>query len=365
MRVAIVAPLVSVIREPQGGGSQVFVADLARGLVDRGHHVDLYAATGSDVAGVKVIDTGVDHGVLQSTLYRASSTRARGSTVAETAFAGVYRAIAATGYDVVHNHAFDAPAMALATGLDAPVVHTLHLPPDDEVADALRRASAVGDRPPAVACVSGAQARAWRPLVPVDAVLPSLVPTRSIPFSPDAGRGAVFAGRFSPEKGTAEAIEIAGAAGTRIDLFGNSYDDDYTRSRIEPRCGEPDVVAHPGVSRTTLWQAMGRAAVVLCPASWEEPFGMVAAEAQACGTPVVAFRRGALAEVVVDGLTGFLVTPGDIAGAADAVRRAPQLSRRDCRAHAEQQLDLARTLDTHERLYQRLVGARAGSQIGG
>jgi glycosyltransferase involved in cell wall biosynthesis len=365
MRIAIVAPLVSLIREPHRGGSQVFVADLASGLVERGHQLDLYAATGSAVTGVNVIDTGVDHVVLQSTLYRASGTGARGTTVAESAFAGVYGAIRATGYDVVHNHAFDAPAVALATGLDAPVVHTLHLPPDAEVADALRRAAAAGDRPPAVACVSGAQARAWRTLVPVDAVVPSLVPTRSIPFSPGPGRGAVFAGRFSAEKGAAEAIEIARTAGTGIDLFGNSYDDDYTRAMIEPRGEDRGVVVHPGVSRATLWQAMGRAAVVLCPAGWEEPFGMVAAEAQACGTPVVAFRRGALAEVVVDGLTGFLVAPGDIRGAADAVRRAPELSRRECRAHAERQLDLTRTLDAHEHLYRRLVGLGAGSQIGG
>ncbi|MBO0893237.1 MAG: glycosyltransferase, partial [Acidimicrobiales bacterium] len=102
---------------------------------------------------------------------------------------------------------------------------------------------------------------------------------------------------------------------------------------------------------------------VLCPANWEEPFGMVAAEAQACGTPVVAFRRGALPEVVVDAVTGFLVTPGDIRGAADAVRRVPELSRRDCRAHAVRQLDLARTLDAHERLYQRLVGTHVRSPI--
>jgi glycosyltransferase involved in cell wall biosynthesis len=364
MRIAIVAPLVSIIGEPQRGGSQVFVSDLARGLLERGHHVDLYAATGSDLAGVNVIDTGVDHRALQSTLYRASGTGARGTAVVETAFAGVYQAIGRTGYEVVHNHAFDAPAVGQATGLRAPVVHTLHLPPDTEVADALRQAAAVGP-PPAVACVSAAQARAWSQLVPVDAVLPSLVPTRSIPFSPGPGSGAVFAGRLSPEKGAAEAIEIALAAGIRIDLFGDSYDDDYTRARIEPRRAAPGVVIHPGVSRTKLWQAMGRAAVVLCPASWDEPFGMVAAEAQACGTPVVAFRRGALDEVVIDGLTGFLVPPGDIQGAADAVRNVPELSRRECRAHAERQLDLEWTLDAHQRLYQRLAGAAAGSTVDG
>ena len=71
MKVGIVAPLVSAIREPQGGGSQAFVADLARGLVGRGHEVHVYAATGSDIDGVTVIDTGIDPRSLAATLYRA------------------------------------------------------------------------------------------------------------------------------------------------------------------------------------------------------------------------------------------------------------------------------------------------------
>ena len=92
---------------------------------------------------------------------------------------------------------------------------------------------------------------------------------------------------------------------------------------------------------------------------WDEPFGMVAAEAQACGTPVVAYKRGALGEVVVDGSTGFLIAPGDIEAAADAVGRATGLSRSECRAHAERSLDLERSLDAHERLYRRVVDAAA------
>jgi glycosyltransferase involved in cell wall biosynthesis len=364
VKVAIVAPLVAPIKEPQRGGSQAFLADLARGLVDRGHEVDLYAASGSVLPGVRVVDTGVDHRALQATLYRPSGAAGRGLEVAETAFVGVYAAVREIGYDVVHNHAFDAPAVALATELRAPLLHTLHLPPQTAVVDALRHA-ATGDEPPTVACVSEDQANAWRPVVRVHAILQPSVPTSAIPFSPATGSGAVFAGRFSPEKGAAEAIEIARAAGFRIELFGESYDEEYTRERIEPHRAEPEVFVHSSVPRTSLWQTMARAAVVLCPASWDEPFGMVAAEAQACGTPVVAFRRGALAEVVIDRVTGFLIAPGDIRAAADAVRRAPGLSRRQCRAHAERRLDLAWTLDAHERLYEQLAGARIGAATGG
>jgi glycosyltransferase involved in cell wall biosynthesis len=364
MRIAIIAPLVAPIREPQRGGSQAFVSDLARGLLDRGNEVHLYAASGSDVPGVRVIDAGVDHRSLSATLYRASGAAARQPAAAESAFAAVYGAVRDDRYDVIHNHAFDAPAISLATALDAPVVHTLHLPPDDAVADALRHAGR-SDAPPTVAGVSVFQADAWRRVVPVDAILPPSVPTGLINWSPAGGDGAVFAGRLSPEKGAAEAIDIAHAAGVRIDLYGDSYDAEYARERIDPRRAEPGVRVHPAVPRPSLWEAMARAAVVLFPARWEEPFGMVAAEAQACGTPVVAFNRGALGEVIASELTGFLVAPDDIDAAADAVRRSTGLSRSECRAHAERNLDLERSLDAHEQLYRRAVGAGAGAAAHG
>jgi glycosyltransferase involved in cell wall biosynthesis len=355
MRIALVAPLVSAIREPQRGGSQAFVSDLARGLTARGHDVDLYCASGSQVSGVQVVDTGIDPESLAATVYRASGPAANGGAAAETAFAAVYDAVSDTEYDVVHNHAFDAPAISRATTLRAPVVHTLHLPPDTAVAGALRDVARAG-RPPLVAGVSATQADAWRRVVAIDAILPPLVPTRAIRWSPSAGRGAVFAGRFSPEKGAIEAIEIAHAAGMRIDVYGDVYDADYTREQIYPRRADPGVALHQGVPRATLWEVMARAAVVLCPARWEEPFGMVAAEAQACGTPVVGFRRGALDEVVDDAETGFLVAPDDVGAAAEAVTRVFEISRSRCRDHAESHLDLELSLAAHEQLYERAAG---------
>jgi glycosyltransferase involved in cell wall biosynthesis len=258
-------------------------------------------------------------------------------------------------YDVIHNHAFDAPAVRLATALHAPVVHTLHLPPDKAVSVALRQV-ARGGRPPAVAAVSGFQASAWRRVIAVDAVLPPYPPTGVIPWSGAAGHGAVFAGRLSPEKGTAEAIDVARAAGVPIDVYGDVYDPRYSREQIDPRRSWPGVTVHQGVPRASLWEAMTQAAVVLSPARWDEPFGMAAAEAQACGTPVVAFRRGGLSEVIMDGVTGFLVPPDDVGAAAEAVSKVAGLSRPGCRQHAEDQLDLELSLDAHERLYQRVAG---------
>ena len=362
MKIAIMAPLVTTIREPQLGGSQAFVSDLARGLAGRGHDVHVYAASGSEIPGVEVIDTGVDPRSLAGTLYRASGPAGPaepGPTAAEAAFASVYESVQKVRYDVIHNHAFDAPAVRLATTLHEPVVHTLHLPPEEVVAAALRQAAQSG-RPPTVAAVSVFQANAWRRIVAVDAVLPPYVPTRIIPWSRTAGDGAVFAGRLSPEKGAAEAIDIAHAAGVPIDVYGDAYDADYSRERIGPRRAWPGVTVHRAVPRPSVWAAMARAAVVLYPVRWDEPFGMAAAEAQACGTPVVGFRRGGLSEVIADGVTGFLVPPDDIGAAVQAVGRTAGISRSACRDHAESHLDLERSLDAHERLYQQVVGAGAG-----
>ena len=375
MKIAVMAPLVTAIREPQLGGSQAFVSDLARGLAGRGHEVHVYAATGSEIPGVEVIDTGIDSRALAGTLYRAFGTSAGGSAepgsaepgsvqtepaapdpaaAAESAFAAAYMAMRTRRYDVIHNHAFDAPAVRLAAALQAPVVHTLHLPPDKAVSAALRHAVRRG-RPPAVATVSDCQASAWRQVVPVDAILPPFPPTRVIRWSGTAGEGALFAGRLSPEKGAAEAIDIARAAHIPIDVYGDVYDPGYVREQIDPRRAWPGVTVHQGVPRTSLWEAMARATVVLCPSRWDEPFGLAAAEAQACGTPVVAFRRGGLAEVIVDGVTGFLVPPDDIQAAVEAVSKVAGISRTACRDHADRQLDLELSLDVHERLYQRVA----------
>ena len=362
MKIAIVAPLVSAIREPQGGGSQAFVSDLAHGLVDRGHEVHVYAATGSEMPGVAVIDTGVDPRSLAATRYRAAGPQSHDPTAAVSAFATVYSAVRETRYDIIHNHAFDAPAISLATGLNTPVVHTLHLPPDAAIAAALRQAAG-SDQPPAVACVSKFQASTWRAVAHVDAILPPYVPTRSVPWSDGPGAGAVFACRLSPEKGGAEAIDIAQAAGARIDVYGDVYDEQYARDQIDARRDTPGVAVHRGIPRAAMRAAMARAAAVICPARWDEPFGMAAADAHACGTPVVAFDRGGLSEIIVDGVTGFLVAPDDIHAAADSVRRVTQISREACRGHAEKYLDLGLSLDAHEHLYRRVIRRRAGTAV--
>jgi glycosyltransferase involved in cell wall biosynthesis len=136
-----------------------------------------------------------------------------------------------------------------------------------------------------------------------------------------------------------------------IDLYGDAYDNAYAEREVYGAGGQSGVSVHPAVPRAILWRAMAGAAVVLCPANWDEPFGLVAAEAQACAAPVVAYRRGGLRDAVVDGVTGFLVAPGDVDAAAASLGRVSQLDRTGCRTHAVAHLDIEAVLDAHERVY--------------
>jgi glycosyltransferase involved in cell wall biosynthesis len=315
------------------------------------------------IPGVTVVDTGVRAEALSTLLYRADRPSASNSHAGDAAFRTVFGAVSQIPYDVVHNHAFDPPATRFACTLEMPVIHTLHLPPEASMASALEQASRSAN-PPTIATVSQTAAAGWRRLARVDVVLPNGVPVDQIPWSETGGAHLLFAGRFSPEKGAAHAIAIARAADVPIDLYGEPYDADYARDEIDRHGGEPGITIHGGVPRTDIWKLMARAWAVLCPARWEEPFGMAAAEAQAAGTPVIAYDRGALGEVVRHAKTGFLVRPDDVVGAAERVGQVAMIKRADCRRHAEANLNLEAAITAHERLYHQ-VSSRSGAKSRG
>ena len=329
------------------------VADLAVGLTRNGHDVDVYAATGSRIPGARVIDSGIESAKLAAALIRPGQPR-HSLRALDDAYEHVFGIVERGGYDVVHSHGFDPPALRRARAGRAPVIHTVHLPPEPEAAEALREAQHA-IKPGIVVGVSASQARAWRPLVRFDRVIRNGVPVSLIPWSDEPGEGLIFAGRLSAEKGAATAVEIAFRSEERIDLYGAAYDDDYARDLRRRHAGDPRVTFHEPLPRVELWRRLASATAVLCLSDWEA-FGLVAAEAQAAGTPVIAFARGGLTEVIDDAVTGFLVEPGNVTAAIAAVQSVATLDRRRCRQHAVDDLDLDACLAGYEALYASVSG---------
>jgi glycosyltransferase involved in cell wall biosynthesis len=347
LRIALVPAQIAPIRDPQIGGAQVIVADLARGLASRGHEVAVFAPRGSCIDGVEVVETGIDADELRPTLNRGASVS---DPRASAAFQHVFDLVNQGVWDCVHNHAFDAPAITAATSVRCPVVHTLHLPRDPIIAGAI--AQFVHARPIVVA-VSAAAARQWAELITVDAVIRNGVPVARIPWSRSAGDGLLFVGRRSPEKGADIAVEVAARSGMRITVIGGAYDEEWA-ARLVDRTDPSKVEFLPAMAREDVWVRMSRASALIAMPRWEEPFGLSAAEAQAGGTPVIAARRGALPEIVRDGTTGFIVD--DVDKAVAAAGRIAVIDRSACRRHAEAELDITPMLDAYERLYE--AGAR-------
>ncbi|MHB8632015.1 MAG: glycosyltransferase, partial [Candidatus Limnocylindria bacterium] len=343
-----VAPFVAAIdeRRPQIGGAQAIVLDLARGLSARGHDVTLLAPHGSRVSGARLVDLGIEAD--PAAALRSGTAVAAPSQVA--AFAAVGRWLGANPFDVVHGHAFDAPAFARVRGRR--IVHTLHLPPLDGATVA-----AVGGANGTLATVSESCRAAWAAAgIRVPELLPNGLDVTAVPVGRgDSGRLA-FAGRMSPEKGADVACRVASAIGAPLTLAGSVYDEAYFAREVEPLLG-PDIVYAGPLERGALWRMLGAASATLLPVRWDEPFGMVALESLATGTPVVAYARGGLPEIVVDGRSGALVRADDEAGLAAAARGAASLRRADCRSDAGRH-DLARMLDAHESLYRRLAASR-------
>jgi len=294
---------------PQGyGGTESVVSELARGLVAAGHDVMLYA-TGDSTAPVPILyalDTGawdrVGDGVVELPHVMQG-----------------YEALA--GCDVVHDHTLLGPAWALACGYER-VVTTCHGPFAGETRAIYRR---YGKRLPVIAISQNQAASA--PEIAVDRVIHHGIDPDRYPMGRGDGGYLLFLGRMTPDKGVREAVAIARAAGQQLVIAAKAREaaeQRYFAEEIEPLLD--DGVHFVGeVAGEIKLALLGGATALLNPIQWSEPFGLVMIEAMACGTPVIAYNRGSVPEIIDEGLTGFIVE--DEISAVAAVGRLPQVNR--------------------------------------
>lgn len=177
--------------------------------------------------------------------------------------------------------------------------------------------------------------------------------TKKFSFNSDRGRYLITGGRISKEKGVSEAIRVAKMTDERLIIVGRHTDDEYWHKDVKPLIGGK--IEYRGfVSYHKVPELYQKAKAYLFPVQWEEPFGLVMTESMACGTPIVAFRRGSVPEIVKDGKTGFIVdTVGQM---AVAVKKINQIDRMDCRKHVEQNFSVEKMVSEYEKFFLSVAG---------
>lgn len=341
LRIAMVAPVAQSIPPEKSGSIETLTAQLVDGLVARGHVVTLFA-------------TGTSR-----TTARLEARFARGYREDPTLWpwefcevANIAAAVAVSGdVDVVHCQAEYAPLSLPFTALcQAPMIHTVHhLPQASEVA--------LWDRDPdaVFSAVSQAQAAALQPLR-VLGVVPHGVDTDVCVPGDRVTDALLFLGRFTEGKGVLPAIEVARRTGQRILLAAEA--NDYFRAHVAPLV-DGDRVQYIGeLSATDKVQVLQSSSALIYPVQQPESFGLVLAEAAACGTPVVSLNAGAAAELVQDGVTGVVCRSVD-----EMVARLPlalALDRMRIRRHAEARFSLRRMTEGYEALYRQQVASACG-----
>lgn len=334
MKVALLGPVAWRTPPRHYGPWELVTSLLAEGLVARGIDVTLFATLDS-------VTTAALDGLLPVGYAEDDSVDGR---IWEAMH--VSHALARSGeFDLVHSH-LDWLPLAFAEHAKAPMVTTIHGFSNPKILPAYSRAAARS----AYVSISDSDRV---PELDYIATVHHGIDLDALPFSPDGGDDLVVFGRIHPDKGTASAIEIARRADRRLIICGIVQDDRYFAEQIEPHIDGDRVVYLGSVGPDKRAEVLGSAAVLLHPIEFAEPFGLSVVESIACGTPVIAFARGSMPEVVDHGTTGFLVA--DVPAAVAVVEAAAALDRRNCRAVAERRFSAARMVQDYVCVYDQVL----------
>ena len=360
LRIAMLASI-SWPLPPKGYGPWEQVAyNLSEELVRRGHELTVFAAGGSKVSAKLVVtcphpldawpepqasrpqalnpQTGFLEGPPDGVLYE------------EMHIAECLKMAAAGHFDIIHNH-LHAHTLQFADLVDTPILTTLH-----GVAWNKSNHPALLARKGYPFVSLSNKERDFLPELNYVATIPNGILVENFPLVSDKDDYLLFAGRLAPEKGPAEAVELARRTNRPLILAGmiEPQYQDYFDQKIAPYLDGKQIRYEGLLSQKQVALLYQKAAAVLFLLQWDEPFGLVAAEAQAAGTAILAFPRGSMPDIVQDGRTGFIVS--DLDQACQAIQKLSTIDPLACRKNAEQNFSSTAMTDKYEALYYRLLG---------
>jgi glycosyltransferase involved in cell wall biosynthesis len=341
LHVAVVAPPWFSVPPSGYGGVENVCADLVDGLVGAGHDVTLIGAGDHGTRATRYVST-----------YDEPPSPRLGEPLPEVLHvARAAEVIAELDVDVVHDHTLAGPL--LARGRRVPTVVTAHGPVTGEPGRYYRALGRTVD----LVSISRNQRRS-APDLPWLGTVYNAIDVETFPYRDHKDDFLLFLGRLHPDKAAHVAIDAARRAGLPIVVAGKCTEKveiDYVRAKVQPRMG-PDVTIFGCADASQKRELLSRAAALVFPIQWEEPFGMVMIEAMACGTPVVTLRRGAAPEVVVDGVTGVVCDDPD--QLADGVSTARSLNPWACREHVRRTFSIATMVAGYVAAYRAAMAAQ-------
>jgi len=329
---------------------------IAKGLTERGHQVTYFGPQGTQIPGVKVETLDVRPLVHDQKEFAAMT----GDTeklmhyipeLWDKRFAANMFERAQRGeFDMLHFHHPEVAMDLAAAYPDVPVAYTLHDPIYQFYRDVFDLYKSKNQH---FISISENQRRDAPDLQFCATVYNGVDPTR-FAFSDEHEDYLLFAGRITPQKGVKEAIEVAKQANRRLFIIGPIADthQEYFNQYVKPHLN--DKILYLGfMEQEQLVRYYQKAAALLMPIQWEEPFGLNMVEAMACGTPVIALRRGSVPEVIEHGKTGFVCD--HVQDMVEAVGKLSQISARDCRKHVEQNFAVKNMVSGYERAFRAII----------
>ncbi len=254
-----------------------------------------------------------------------------------------------TNYDLIHNH-FDFLPLTYSGLVETPVLTTIHGFSSPSIIPVYRKYNARGH----YVAISESDKS---PDLDYIATIHHGIDIAQFPFSRAKGQYLLFFGRIHPEKGVREAIHVAQRLGIKLVIAGIIQDQDYFATQVEPHIDGTTVEYLGSVGPDHRAGVLGHALALLHLISFEEPFGLSLIESMACGTPVIAFDRGSMPEIIRDGETGYIVD--DIEGAINAVTAVRTIDRSVCRADVEKRFTSTRMARDYVRVYQKILNGEA------
>ncbi|WID98551.1 glycosyltransferase family 4 protein [Bosea vestrisii] len=335
MRIAMLAPISWRTPPRHYGPWELVTSLLTEALVARGVDVTLFATKDSLTAGTLA-------GVCPAPYSEDPTIDAKVWELLHVAH--VFER--AGEFDLIHNQADFVP-LAFSRLVDTPVVTTIHGFSSERILPAFKTYEDLVH----YVAISAADRH---PDLRYAATIHHGIRLEDFPFDPIGSDDLLFFGRIHPDKGAAEAIAAARGAGRRLVMAGIVQDQGYYDAQVAPALAGESVVYLGPVGGSVRTHALGSAKALLHLINFEEPFGLSVIEALACGTPVIASRRGSMPELIEHGVTGFLVDSTEEAVAA--IARLSEIDRAACRAAVAARFTVDRMADHYLELYRSILG---------